>query len=204
MSGAFLIIFLGLHVTINFFSVIDSFTGRFGDPDGLFALGCDFMSLPIVTIMVPVLALGFIVHIIYGVWISWKNVQARGGAADSWASQNMFVLGIIILGILFIHLTHFWANMQLQDFMGAERVDPYLLLVNYFGRWWILLLYIIWFVAIWFHLTHGFWSMFHTVGWDNGVWFKRLKVIGIVVATLIVLAFIIVALNGFFQAQALM
>ncbi len=88
--------------------------------------------------------------------------------------------------------------------MGAERVDPYLLLVNYFGRWWILLLYIIWFVAIWFHLTHGFWSMFHTVGWDNGVWFKRLKVIGIVVATLIVLAFIIVALNGFFQAQALM
>ncbi len=214
VSGAFLIIFLGLHVTINFFSVIDSFTGRFGDPDGLFALGCDFMSLPIVTIMVPVLALGFIVHIIYGVWISWKNVQARGGfkryeagrkgAADSWASQNMFVLGIIILGILFIHLTHFWANMQLQDFMGAERVDPYLLLVNYFGRWWILLLYIIWFVAIWFHLTHGFWSMFHTVGWDNGVWFKRLKVIGIVVATLIVLAFIIVALNGFFQAQALM
>ncbi len=196
VSGAFLIIFLGLHVTINFFSVIDSFTGRFGDPDGLFALGCDFMSLPIVTIMV------------------WKNVQARGGlkryeagrkgAADSWASQNMFVLGIIILGILFIHLTHFWANMQLQDFMGAERVDPYLLLVNYFGRWWILLLYIIWFVAIWFHLTHGFWSMFHTVGWDNGVWFKRLKVIGIVVATLIVLAFIIVALNGFFQAQALM
>ena len=214
VSGAFLIIFLGLHVTINFFSVIDSFTGRFGDPDGLFALGCDFMSLPIVTIMVPVLALGFIVHIIYGIWISWKNVQARGGlkryeagrkgSADSWASQNMFVLGIIILGILFIHLTHFWANMQLQDFMGAERVDPYLLLVNYFGRWWILLLYIIWFVAIWFHLTHGFWSMFHTVGWDNGVWFKRLKVIGIVVATLIVLAFIIVALNGFFQAQALM
>ncbi len=195
VSGAFLIIFLGLHVTINFFSVIDSFTGRFGDPDGLFALGCDFMSLPIVTIMVPVLALGFIV----------KRYEAgRKGAADSWASQNMFVLGIIILGILFIHLTHFWANMQLQDFMGAERVDPYLLLVNYFGRWWILLLYIIWFVAIWFHLTHGFWSMFHTVGWDNGVWFKRLKVIGIVVATLIVLAFIIVALNGFFQAQALM
>ncbi len=61
VSGAFLIIFLGLHVTINFFSVIDSFTGRFGDPDGLFALGCDFMSLPIVTIMVPVLALyGFL------------------------------------------------------------------------------------------------------------------------------------------------
>ena len=30
VSGAFLIIFLLLHVTINFFSVIDTFTGKWG------------------------------------------------------------------------------------------------------------------------------------------------------------------------------
>ena len=30
VSGAFLIIFLLLHGTINFFSVIDTFTGKFG------------------------------------------------------------------------------------------------------------------------------------------------------------------------------
>ena len=224
ISGAFLILFLILHGTINFFSVIDSMKGvfgkvaedtaRFSAGDGWFQLGCDFMSTPVIDIMVPILALGFLIHIVYGCWLSYENLKKRGGLKryevaskaknDTWSAKNMAVLGIIILGFLAFHLTHFWANMQLQDFMGAERVDPYLLLVNYFGRWWILLLYIIWFVAIWFHLTHGFWSMFHTVGWDNGVWFKRLKVIGIVVATLIVLAFIIVALNGFFQAQALM
>jgi succinate dehydrogenase / fumarate reductase cytochrome b subunit len=214
VSGAFLVIFLGLHVTINFFSVIDSFTGKFGAADGLFQKGCDFMSLPIVTIMVPILALGFIIHIFYGIWISWKNVKARGGLkryeagrkgkADSWASQNMCILGIIILGILCFHLTHFWAHMQLADWTGVGRENPYDILTGTFGRWWILLIYIVWFVAIWFHLTHGFWSMFQTVGWDSQIWFKRLKVIGIVVATLIVLAFITVALNGFFQAHALM
>ena len=68
VSGAFLIIFMLLHTTINFFSVIDSFTGKFGAVavdeklfsagDGLFKLGCDFMSTPVISIMVPVLALG--------------------------------------------------------------------------------------------------------------------------------------------------
>jgi hypothetical protein len=79
ISGAFLIVFLLLHMTINFFSVIDSLNGKFGSPDGLFQAGCDFMSLPIVTIMVPVLALGFLVHIAYGIYLTVVNVKARGG-----------------------------------------------------------------------------------------------------------------------------
>lgn len=213
VSGAFLVIFLLLHVTINLFSVIDTFTGSYGSPDGLFQLGCDFMSLPIVTIMVPVLALGFIVHIVYGIYLSVLNIKARGGlkryeagqsaAADSWSAQNMLVLGIVILGVIFFHLTHFWADMQLQEFIGQEAANPYDLLNATFGSWWVLLIYIVWFVAVWFHLCHGFWSMFQTVGWNGRTWFKRLKVIGIVVATLIVLGFIAVAVNAFLHANAL-
>ena len=79
VSGAFLVVFLLLHGTINFFSVIDSFTGGWDKIDGLFQLGCDFMALPIVTIMVPVLALGIIVHIVYGCYLTWYNIKARGG-----------------------------------------------------------------------------------------------------------------------------
>lgn len=213
LSGAFLIIFLLLHLTINFFSVIDSFTGEFGSPEGLFAKGCEFMSLPIVTIMVPVLALGFIIHIFYGIYLTWYNIKARGGykryevpskaATDSWSARNMFVLGIVILGILFFHLTHFWAHMQLPEFTGGEAENPYVLLTTTFGQWWILAIYIVWFVAIWFHLTHGFWSMFQSVGWSNQTWMKRLKVIGICVAALICLMFIAAAVNAFLQANGL-
>ena len=79
ISGLFLIIFLLLHMTINLFSVIDSVNGTFGSPDGLFAAGCEFMSLPIVTIMVPVLAFGFIIHIIYALILTFSNLKARGG-----------------------------------------------------------------------------------------------------------------------------
>ena len=214
ISGAFLIIFLLLHGTINFFSVIDTFTGKFGAPDGLFQLGCDFMALPIVTIMVPVLALGFVVHVGYGCWLTFQNLAARGGikryevsskaSTDSWSARNMFVLGIIILGALGLHLMDFWAHMQLQEFMGNEAENPYLLLTTTFGPWWLLTLYLLWFVAVWFHLCHGFWSMFQTIGWSGQKWMKRLKVIGIIVATLIFLIFAAVAVNAFIQANFLM
>ena len=28
-------------------------------------------------------------------------------------------------------------------------------------------LYLIWLAALWFHLTHGFWSALQTLGWSN-------------------------------------
>ena len=224
VSGAFLILFLLLHSTINFFSVIDSFTGKYGvvaadtelfsKGDGLFKLGCDFMSLPIIDIMVPILALGFLIHIVYGIWLSVQNIKARGAVkyavrnkaqTDSWGSRNMFVLGLMILGCIFIHLTDFWAKMQLPEMFGVGVFEnnPYLLLNGLFGKWWVLLEHLIWFAAVWFHLTHGFWSMFQTVGWSGRKWQKRLKIIGIIVATIICLAFSATAINAFLQANAI-
>ncbi len=224
ISGAFLTLFLLLHATINFFSVIDSFTGKYGvvaadnelfsKGDGLFKLGCDFMSLPIIDIMVPILALGLLVHIVYGCILSVQNIKARGAVkfavqnkarTDSWSSRNMLVLGLVIVGILFFHLSGFWAKMQLPEMFGIGEFEnnPYLLLDAVFGKWWSLLIYLIWFAAIWLHLMHGFWSMFQTVGWNNGKWIKRLKVIGALVASIICLAFTAVAINAFLHANSL-
>lgn len=214
ISGLFLIVFLLLHVSINLFSVIDLFTGSYGSPDGLFKAGCDFMSLPIVTVMVPVLAFGFFIHIFYGCYLTWTNLRSRGGycryavsskaKTDSWASRNMIVLGIIILGFIAFHLTHFWADMQLKEFTGQEMSDPYALLDRTFGVWWVAILYLVWFGAIWFHLTHGFWSAFQTVGLNNNIWLKRLKVLSYIVATLFFLGFasvtVAVCIHNYFPA----
>ena len=223
VSGAFLIIFMLLHSTINFFSVIDLFLGKYGHVandevlfskgDGLFKLGCDFMSTPFIDIMVPILALGFVVHIAYGCWLTWQNIQARGGwkryevaskaATDSWSAKNMFVLGIVVLGFIFFHLTHFWAKMQLPEMFGIGNFEnnPYLLLTTTFGSWWRLALYLIWFVALWYHMVHGFWSMFQTVGWNGQTWFKRVKVIGVIVATLICVMLTATAILAFIMAK---
>ena len=224
VSGAFLVIFLLLHGTINFFSVIDSLHGNFGkvaedavrfsEGDGWFQLGCDFMSTPVIDIMVPILALGFILHIGFGIWLSIENYRKRGGIKryevaskaknDSWAAKNMFILGIIVLGLLGFHLTHFWAKMQLQEFMGSEAENPYYLLMMTFKNWWMVALYIVWFIALFLHLEHGFWSMFQTIGWNNKKWQKRLKVIGIIIAALIVLLFVATAINAHIEAGRLL
>ncbi len=226
ISGAFLVLFLLLHGTINFFSVIDSFTGKYGavsadealfsKGDGLFKMGCDFMSLPIVDIMVPILALGFVVHIVYGIWLTVGNIRSRGGykryevsskaATDSWSASNMAVLGVVILGLLFFHLSHFWAKMQLPEMFGIGNFEnnPYLLLNVTFGKWWMVLIYLIWFAAIWLHLNHGFWSMFQTIGWNGKTWFKRVKVIGTVAASLIIFLFVATAINAFLHANGIL
>ena len=164
--------------------------------------------------MVPVLAFGFIIHILYACILTICNLRSRGGyfryqvsskaKADSWASKNMIVLGIIVLGILAFHLTHFWADMQLQEFMGEEATDPYTLLTTTFGSWWNVVIYIVWFGALWFHLTHGFWSAFQTIGWNNKIWIGRLKVIAYIFATIIFLGFAAVAVNACMEAHKLL
>ena len=213
VSGLFLIVFLLLHMTINLFSVIDTLKGNYGAAEGLFQAGCDFMALPIVTIMVPVLALGFVVHIVYAGILTAGNIQARGGLnryaggskgkAESWASKNMLVLGIVVLGLIAFHLNHFWAEMQLKEFMGEHAENPYLLLNETFKNLWVVVLYIVWFVALGLHLCHGFWSAFQTIGLSNQIWEKRLYRIGYAFVAIIVLGFSVVAINAYLQANGL-
>ena len=213
VSGLFLIVFLLLHMTINLFSVIDTFKGTYGAAEGLFQAGCDFMALPIVTIMVPVLAAGFLVHIVYAFILTAGNIKARGGyqryaggskgKAESWASKNMLVLGIIVLGLVAFHLNHFWADMQLKELQGHHAENPYLLLNETFKHGWMVVLYVIWFAALGQHLLHGFWSAFQTIGLSNSIWEKRLYCLGKIVVAIIVLGFSAVAVNAFLQANGL-
>ena len=207
ISGLFLIVFLLLHLTINALSLFS---------EEAFEAGCEFMALPIVTVMVPVLAFGFIIHIIYGFYLSATNLKARGkeryavahkGAADNWASKNMLVLGIIVLGVLAFHLTHFWADMQLKQFQGVpheELANPNILLENTFKSPLITIIYVIWFAALWFHLTHGFWSAFHTLGWNYDIWIKRLKCLSYIFATIIFLGFTAIAVVACLKANGVL
>lgn len=205
ISGLFLVLFLTLHMCLNLVSVFS--------PEG-FQKVCDFMGLPIVGIMVPILAFGFIIHIIYAFYLTITNLKSRGGlkryevatksAADSWASKNMIYLGaIVVLGIT-LHLTHFWADMQLEEWMGGESADPNVLLGQTFGNLPITLIYIAWFVAIWLHLSHGFWSALQTLGWNNQIWFKRWKTIGIVYVTILMGGFATTAIAAYCRVNGLL
>ncbi len=52
------------------------------------------------------------------------------------------------------------------------------------------IVYIIGFIALWFHMNHGFWSMFQSCGWDNDTWLPRLKKISCWWTTIVIALFI--------------
>lgn len=191
LSGLFLLVFLLVHLAANLF--------YYGGPEAYNAM-CEFMDTnPFIKIMVPVLALGFVIHIAWATVITLKNRTARPvkyrvqdlSKSSTWESRNMYVLGIIVLGILAWHLSDFWAEMQLQHFVGGTPVsDQYALLEQTFGNPIISVLYIVWIVALWLHLRHGFWSAFQTVGLDNQVWIRRWQCAARVYALIVAVGFI--------------
>jgi len=189
ISGLFLVVFLLLHVSINLTALVSR---------EAYEVACHFMDTNIlVQIMVPVLALGFAIHILYSIIITMRNMKARpvnysvsNGAKAEWASKNMFILGAIVVGFLCIHLTHFWAKMQLRHFLGENGENPYDLLVTLFSQWYYCLIYIVWIIAVYFHISHGFWSAFQTVGINNSKWIPRLKCVAKIYAIIVTLGFL--------------
>jgi succinate dehydrogenase (or fumarate reductase) cytochrome b subunit, b558 family len=203
ITGLFLVLFLLVHLAAN--------SAYLFGPEAFDAV-IRFMGSLGILIMVPVLAAGFIIHIIYAAYLTLTNIKARGshpyavsnrGKADSWSSKNMFVLGAIVLGILVFHLTHFWAKMQLPEFTGGHAENGNVLMVQTFSSIWILLIYIAWFIALWLHLTHGFWSAFQTIGINNQKWIPRLRVVSYVYATFIALGFCLIAVVAYLRANGI-
>ena len=148
-----------------------------------------------------------VIHIVYAFILTFQNQRARGNNKYAitdkpdkveWASQNMLVLGIIILLGLLLHLHDFWSNMMWAEIVGAEHeiapTDGFGWIKYTFSNPIFVVLYLIWIVAIWFHLTHGIWSGMQTLGASGHIWFNRWKCISQVWATIVMAMFAIVAI----------
>ena len=146
-------------------------------------------------------------HIVYAFILTAQNRRARGDnryavtekpAAVEWASQNMLVLGLIVLLGLGLHLFNFWYNMMFAELIHTkfmyEPADGFAYIQHTFSNPVYVVLYIVWICALWFHLSHGFWSAMQTVGINGKVWFNRWKTIGNIYVTLLMLGFLVVVL----------
>ena len=197
ISGLFLVLFLLFHMSMNLVLLFSYDAYNFIANE---ILGANWWAI----IGTGVLALGFVVHIIYAIILTLQNKKARGSdkyasaskTPVAWSSKNMFVLGVFIVLFLLIHLYQLWYNMQFKELLQlpGAREDSAELVTEVLSNGWIFAIYIIAFIALWLHLTHGFWSALQTVGWNNTKWMNRTKVIGNVFATIICLGFMIVAI----------
>ena len=146
-------------------------------------------------------------HFVYAFILTMQNRKARGAsryavtdrpAKVEWASQNMFVLGIIVVLGLLLHLYNFWYNMMFAELFpnmvdASNATDGAFWIQQTFSCPVYTVIYLVWFAAIWFHLTHGFWSALQTLGWSGKIWFNRWKIIGTAYVTIVMLLFAAVA-----------
>ena len=215
LTGCFLVLFILFHMSMNL-TMIFSREG--------YNMVCEFLGANWYALAATVvLAAGVLVHFVYAFILTIDNYRARGKQryavtvqekGVAWSSKNMLVLGIVVILGLGLHLVHFWSKMQLVEILhsgvyvdtinGAEAsfhpANGALLMAFTFSKWYNVVIYIVWFAALWFHLTHGVWSMFQTVGFANDTWYPRLKCIANVVATLIFLGFAVVAVLCFLKS----
>jgi len=194
VTGLFLVLFVTFHALMNAVALIS-----FEAYDAI----CEFLGANWYAVLgTLILAGGFAIHIIFAFILTFQNRKARGNnryAVNArpknveWASQNMLVLGIIVLGVMVLHLTQFWAKMQLPELMGEHVMNGTFYLKATFSQLWVLPVYLIWFAALWFHISHGFWSAFQTLGTANDKWITRWQCISKWWATIVFILFAVEA-----------
>ena len=204
VTGIALILFLTFHAAMN---VVALFSGdAYNEICEL--LGANWYAI-VATMGLAALA---VIHIVFAFLLTFENRKARGQSKYAvtarpekveWASQNMLVLGIIIFLGLLLHLFNFWYNMMFAEIVGTMGAyspsDGFAWIQETFSNPVFVVLYVIWIVAIWLHLSHGFWSAIQTLGWSGKTWFCRWKIIGLVYVTLLMAAFLIVVLAFAFK-----
>ncbi len=207
VTGACLILFLTFHVLMNAVAIV--WPTAYNTICQL--LGANWYAL----VASMGLAALFVLHIVYAFILTLQNRKARGNDRYNvtalpphveWSSNNMLVLGIVVVAFLVVHMIQFWAKMQLVEALShdpatwtvvdgaaANPAMGTLFIHTAFSEVWTPIVYIIGFVALWFHMNHGFWSMFQTAGWNNDTWLPRLKKIACAWTTVVVALFTIQA-----------
>ncbi len=199
VTGIALILFLTFHMCMN---VVALFSGE------AYNMICEMLGANWYAVAATcALAALAVLHILYAFILTIQNRKARGNsrydvtekpAKVEWASQNMLVLGLVVVVGLIVHLYNFWAKMMFVELSGIGDAS-----LAADGAFWIqytftqpvyVVIYLVWLVALWLHLTHGFWSAIQTFGWNGKVWFTRWKVISIAYATLLFAGFAVVVL----------
>ena len=199
VTGIALILFMTFHCCMN---LVALFSGS------AYNMICELLGANWYAVVATVgLGALAVCHIVYAFILTAQNRRARGDnryavtekpAKVEWASQNMLVLGIIIFLGIALHLFNFWYNMMFAELVGMtvahHPADGFAFIQDTFANPIYVVLYVIWICALWFHLSHGFWSAMQTVGINGKVWFNRWKAIGLVYVTLLMLCFLIVVL----------
>ena len=171
LSGLFLMLFLLQHFAINITSVFS---------EAIFNQFSHFMGTNALVqfVLQPILIFGVIFHFIMGFVLEIQNRRARGtryavykgNTNASWVSRNMIISGGTVLAFLVLHFYDFWVPEMKYKYIEVLPENPdryYEELVHKFENLTRVVLYVISFLFLALHLSHGFSSAFQSIGFNN-------------------------------------
>ncbi len=201
LAGLFLVTFLCVHLGINLM-LLKNDGGR------AFSEAAAFMGTnPVIKSAEIVLFAGFLLHIAFGLVVSFQNRSARPAAyarsnssETSFFSKYMFHTGIIVLIFLALHFCDFYFIK-----IGLVAPPPGIAGHDFYSRTLLLfstplysLFYIVSFIFLGIHLNHAIQSAFQTLGWNHSKYTDAVKLIGSVYSVFIAIGFSIVPIYVLF------
>ena len=197
-SGLFLVIFLIMHLAGNLLLLAD-------DGGEAFNAYARFMSTNwVIRVLEIGLFLGFVIHIVMAALLTRQNRKARpvkyamnkAQENSPWYSRNMGLTGSLILVFLVIHLKNFFVESRIfgqHNMYGLVKTafqDPL-----YVG------VYLLSFIILGLHLSHGFQSAFQSWGLNHKTYTPLIKKAGYLFAVVIPSGFAVIPI--FFYIQRL-
>lgn len=151
----------------------------------------------------------FLVHLFMAAKLTVENNTARPqkyfikqktGRGATFASSTMPYTGVIILIFLVTHLMHFkYGDIYMTTVGGVEMRDLYRTVMEFFanpaGAAW----YTFAMIALAIHVSHGFWSAFHSIGFFHNRYTPLIRKLGIGYAVFVGAGFAALALYGYIQ-----
>ncbi|MBV9961066.1 MAG: succinate dehydrogenase cytochrome b subunit [Parafilimonas sp.] len=197
LTGIFLILFLVVHVGVNA-------CVWFNDGGEVFNRAANFLGENVVPRILEIgLFLFFLLHIIQGYVLEAENRTKRnvgyaidyGNRGSRWYSRSMGLLGTLVLLFLVIHLIDFWIPSRFGKMPEATLSDGkvvhnlYSLMQIRFQELWIVIIYVIGCISLAYHLMHGFYSAFKTLGVYNKRYLILIRWCGYAFAIIVPLVF---------------
>lgn len=187
LTGLFLIVFLLVHCYVNAQIFYNDGGVRFNE-------AAHFMGTNLVIRITEVGLFAFLIlHIVQGLALALKNKSRRstpyavkaGNATSKWYSRSMALLGTLILLFLVMHISKFWAPNRFTQLTTGEELNLYDMMKIEFQQSWVIGVYLFGCISLGWHLVHGFYSAFQTLGLGTSKYKALIKSIGVAFSILV-------------------
>lgn len=121
--------------------------------------------------------------------------KVDGYQASTYAARTMWWGGLIIAAFIVFHILHFTTGHL--HFQGFEHGAVYANVYKGFQVWYTVVIYLVALLALTFHLYHGVWSLFQTLGLEGPKRNRAIRLLAQVSAVVLFLGFISVPVAAF-------